>query len=454
MSVGFCQVSQSPAALPVAGQIGNVICASDATQSYALYLPSGYTPARAWPIVYFFDPGGKGSRPLELYKELAEKYGVVLAGSNNSRNFSNDQAHSVNAMWLDTHVRLSLDDHRLYASGFSGGARVAGAMALRCANCKIAGVIAHGAGYPSGATEANSRLLYYFAVGDHDFNWPEVITIRNTREQHNLPYRVRVYFGSHQWAPSVVMEDAIQWMQLKAMQAGVLPANQEFIDHYFQSMLAEAEEAKKSGDILGEFYAYRSLISDFSPFKNVDVAAEKLAGLKQSSALRKALKEEREQIDEQLALEAEISGKLRAYVDGVASDPFRLRTEILQAAARLKQESANSNTPTRRMVSSRALADIWVAGMEEGQQELEARHFEKAETCFELMKQIRSDPWPVLLLADTHAAAGNRHQAVLDLQEAVRLGLKDADAVESDPRLQVLKSEPDFQKILEALRHK
>ncbi len=47
-----------------------------------------------------------GRRPLELYKDVAETYGFILAGSNNSRNFSSDQGKAVNAIWQDTHARL------------------------------------------------------------------------------------------------------------------------------------------------------------------------------------------------------------------------------------------------------------------------------------------------------------------------------------------------------------
>jgi hypothetical protein len=87
----LCQTVQSP--VPPAGQIADVTCEGDPAQSYALYLPSTYSAANPWPIIYFFDPGGQGRRPLELYKALAEKYGFVMAGSNNSRNFSSDQSH-------------------------------------------------------------------------------------------------------------------------------------------------------------------------------------------------------------------------------------------------------------------------------------------------------------------------------------------------------------------------
>src|SRR5262249_24057198 len=99
-------------ALP--GQIAEVQCASDATQSYAVYLPSSYTAAKRWPIIYFFDPAGRGRHPLELYKEIGETYGFVLAGSNNSRNFSSDQSKAVSSIWADTHMRLALDERRSY----------------------------------------------------------------------------------------------------------------------------------------------------------------------------------------------------------------------------------------------------------------------------------------------------------------------------------------------------
>ncbi len=224
----LCQTVQSP--LPPAGQIVDVTCEGDAAQSYALYLPSAYSAAKRWPVIYFFDPGGVGRRPLELYKDLAEKYGIVMAGSNNSRNFSSDQSHILNAIWVDTHRRFAPDARLTYVSGFSGGARVAGLMALNCAQCQIAGVIAHGAGYPSNRGEAKDKLLYFFAVGDQDFNWPEVVTVRREREDKGLAYRVRVFSGRHQWAPGEVMEDAIEWMTLRAMQAGDRPQDAAFID--------------------------------------------------------------------------------------------------------------------------------------------------------------------------------------------------------------------------------
>ena len=431
-----------------AGQvIETVVCEKDPAESYALYLPSNYTTTRRWPLVYFFDPGAHGERPVELYKDIAEKYGFVIAGSNNSRNFStDDSARSMNAMWQDTHTRLALDEHRTYTSGLSGGARMAGAMALGCGQCQIVGVIAHGAGYPSShKAGAEDGLLYFFAIGEPDFNWPEVIGIRREREDQGLRYRVRTFPGGHQWAPAEIMEDAIEWMMLNAIRSGRETPDAAFIDRFFRRMQAEAQEAEKGNDSIAQLMAYRSLVTDFSGLKDVAEYEKKLASLKKSAELKAALKKEQEQIAEQRAIEGEISPKIRALADGSADDLPGLRTEVTQKMAQLRSHGEHAKNEPERLVSTRAFSSLWVEGIESGQMEFESRHFDKAEAYFQLMSDVSDDPWQVLLLAETRVAKGDKKQAIKDLREVVRRGMKDPEILEKDDKL-------EFQKIVEELK--
>ena len=103
----------------------------DATQTYALYVPSGYSSARRWSVLFAFDPAARGRVMVEKYRAAAEQYGVVVAASNNSRNgpvaISNAAAQ---AMIRDVSLRFSVDPGRLYLTGLSGGARVAMGIAL------------------------------------------------------------------------------------------------------------------------------------------------------------------------------------------------------------------------------------------------------------------------------------------------------------------------------------
>jgi len=59
---------------------------ADSTQRYALYLPSAYDSNESWPVIYAFDPAGQGALAVELFAPAAERFGYIVAGSNNSEN--------------------------------------------------------------------------------------------------------------------------------------------------------------------------------------------------------------------------------------------------------------------------------------------------------------------------------------------------------------------------------
>jgi hypothetical protein len=249
------------------------------------------------------------------------------------------------------------------------------------------------------------------------------------------------------------MEDAIEWITLRAMQAGDRPPDAAFIDSKVRLRQADAENAEEKNDAMAELAAYRSLASDFSGLQDVPEAEKKLAALKKSPALKAALKKEQEQIDEQAASENEISGRLHAYMSGRVEDEATLASTIVQEMHQLNDQAEHSKNEAKRLVARRAFAGLFVEGIESGQEELESHHFDKAEACFDLMSKVSDSPWPVLLLAETYAAEGNKKRALRELKEAVRRGV-DADAIESNDRFQVLKTDPEFQTLLQAAKAK
>lgn len=94
------------AALPTGQVVASVRTTANPSQSYALYLPKGYTPTRAWPLILAFDLGGRGQTAVERYQAAAEQYGFVIAGSNNSRNYSRDNDAAVTSMASDVLTRF------------------------------------------------------------------------------------------------------------------------------------------------------------------------------------------------------------------------------------------------------------------------------------------------------------------------------------------------------------
>ncbi|HVI77092.1 MAG TPA: hypothetical protein VM715_02785, partial [Candidatus Acidoferrum sp.] len=233
---------------------------------------------------------------------------------------------------------------------------------------------------------------------------------------------------------------------------GDLKPDAAFLERMLQQTQAEGAAAENAKDAISEFEAYRSLALDFSGLRDSTDASTRLAALKQSPLYKAARKQERDAINEQFNLESEVSPKLTTYREGSEADPSALAREIVQAMARLNGQALHAKSETKRLIFSRAFSDLWAEGIENGQQELAARHFDKAETCFELMSQVREHPWPYLLLAQTHMAARKKKEALRDLQQSVSHGLKDVDALESNPEFEVLKSDPEFQKLVSKLK--
>src|SRR5262245_49870742 len=85
-----------------------VVCRHDSSQTYALYIPSTYTPQRSWPMLYLLDPGARGRFAVERFAKAAEREGFLVAGSNNSRNGPMEPIkQAIEALWTDTHMRFS-----------------------------------------------------------------------------------------------------------------------------------------------------------------------------------------------------------------------------------------------------------------------------------------------------------------------------------------------------------
>jgi hypothetical protein len=203
---------------PFRGKIVDpVVCLQDPGQSYALYLPSDYDAQRAWPIIFCFDPGGRGGIPVALFREGAEKYGYILAGSNNSRNGPWEVIlKAARAILLDTRSRLAIDLGRVYAAGFSGGARAASGLG-KMLSIRLAGVIGCGAGLPEWLTPMDIADVPWFGtVGIQDFNYREMQELDRELRQQGTPSLLRVFQGRHSWPPKKLALEAIAWLEAQA----------------------------------------------------------------------------------------------------------------------------------------------------------------------------------------------------------------------------------------------
>ncbi len=236
------------------GIIDNVLCKTDPNLSYSLFLPSNYKIDRNWPVIYCFDPKSDGKLPLTLLKNVAEKYGYILIGSNNSKNGlqQTEMSHIIEILFEDTKKKIAIDPKRVYYAGFSGGARVACLIANSYKNA--AGVIAcSGAVDPA---DANTTYNLIGIAGNIDMNYLEMRRLETSLK--NWPGRniFLSFDGIHHWPPKETLEQAVTIMEIFAMKDKLIGLNDTLIKNFVNKNIGGAEqlEAAKSPDSLMKAY--------------------------------------------------------------------------------------------------------------------------------------------------------------------------------------------------------
>ena len=323
--------------LPTGQVVPDVVCAADSTQSYALYLPRDYNADRAWPVIFAFDPGGRGRVPVERYQAAAARYGFIVAGSNNSRNGSAENARAVVAMTGDVLSRFRADEHRLYLAGMSGGSRVALGVALGSPKDHVAGVIASSAGYPDGKLRKTLAFPIFATAGAEDFNHLEM---RQLDRALTSPHRLAVFEGGHVWLSSELAIDAVEWMELQAMKSGLKPRDDREIDQIFAKRQAAVDAAKVDKDT---FLALQAIADDFDRLKDVRAIAVRAAELGRDKNVRAALKRDRDEDDREESMLDDIrmaEARLEAADRGDALMELRRRWKDLSDTAHAPDDSA------------------------------------------------------------------------------------------------------------------
>jgi hypothetical protein len=424
---------------------------SHAEQSYALYLPSGYTPQKRWPVVYVFDPGAMGTRPLPLMKEAAERFGYVVAVSNNSRNGPwKPTLDAASEMWADTHDRLSIDDRRVSFGGFSGGARAATVVAKGCGCAR--GVFLDGAGFAADMPPAPRDTFAVFATaGFADFNYGELVQLDADLDRAGRRHFFRRWDGDHAWAPAAVWADALAWSALHEMRDGLRNRDDALVDKLLSEALERGRQREQAGELLYALEEYRSWITVFAGLADTARLKERVAALGSDRRIAETRKEEKSGFEKQAGLEASVLGMMDA-LRAPQADLFVLRSNVEARVRALRRELEREPQPQKRWPLQRVLGSLFVRAMAEGEPLADGGHLEDAVSYFTLATEARPDrAGPHLSLARCHAALGDSKGALRDLTHAVEKGVSAerlSQFVKNDPKLAPLAESDGFRKLL------
>lgn len=425
-----------------------VPCAGDPRFTYALYLPKDYDRGRSWPLLYVFDPRGRGVFGAELFAEAAEAHGFVLASSNDTR--SDDpaapNAEAIGAMWADTHARIAVDPKRRYAAGFSGLARVAVRVG-RAQPDALAGVIAVGGRLVEEArTKQPWPFALYGAAGEDDFNHPEMWRLEEMLAANRTPHRLVSFDGGHQWLPKSLAMEALDWLALRMPGEGGRPSA-AVADRYRAAVTARAaafEAAGRGGEALRAWQGLALDLPGAAAFVAEQVKRLGPAARRDLDGVRKQTERDREWID--------AANRSIGILEQVPPPPL---PELLREfeVVTLRKEAASTDAARAHSASRRLSVVATNAGFYMPERLKTLKMFANVVRSYELAAAVDPEsPAPHLGLARVHARSGNRKGALEALRAASALGLRiPRQRLAEDPELAALAGDPAFEQVLKTL---
>ena len=412
-------------------------------QSYALYLPPGYSDAKKYPVIFFYDPSAQGTRPLSMYLEVAEKYEIIMACSNNSRNYVVNQSNiDVAGMVIsDVLSKYSIDEELVITSGFSGGSRVA--MSTAIVTEVVTGAIGIGAVVPSRSSLQlrDKNIPYAGIVGNQDFNFIEHYEMEKKFREEGIKTIRLVGNHPHWWADLNEFEVAFLWMVAtikgKDYNGWLKPS---IINEYLTHL----------SDSVSTMDAWR-IRNHFA--KEFDMELQDVE-MDESSA-KKVIKK----LESTIAKEKEVKAKVRDSLRLALSLPPQRQLNSpmvwLISEGQSQKRKLKSSQKKGRMIEAnmhgRLLGTTRAAGYEASMGAINRKDFDAALVGIEIWSSlIENEQWEFWWKCKIYSTMGDVKEGARYLDKLIKIGFKNGEAIAAEATFDVLKDTDPYKMLTQS----
>ncbi len=429
--------------LPKGKVTDSIVCKTDQSQRYALYLPSYYSTSKAFPCIYFFDAHARGSMPVRMYKDLAEKYGYALIGSDVSKNgtpwdVTND---GVTTLMQDTKGRINIDPKRIYTAGFSGGSRVASSIAILDGG--IAGVIGCAAGFRSTEGAFQNKFDYFGIVGEYDFNLTEMAQLDNLLEQNNFPHQLLTTANIHGWASATDFETALLWMQTNEIKQHSRTKNDTLINALKIDLDKRIAAAATEKDLIKEDELQTGSARILDGLTDVTTYKKQYTELEASPAFKDAKSLQQQLQEVELHTQQELQNQF------AEQDETWWTTKI----AELNKNIHKGGNRQESQMNQRLLNYLGLVGYMYSDHALKTDDMAHAATFLKIFKLADPEnPDCGYLSAIYYVKTGNQMHAIASLNEAATLGYSEVGQLTDNPVFGGIKDDAAFRKVVEKVQ--
>ena len=280
------------------------------------------------------------------------------------------------------------------------------------------------------------------------------------------------------------------------MKSGRREKNDHMIAGLFKGNAEAAQADEDAGHLYQAYLEYRAVARDFKGLRDVTEFEKKAAELKESKAVKQALKQEAGMESEQRTRGAELfrlravlrdrrvnaaladgenapqetAGRMAPMAGGAERPSQSLErtgpgdegdgrqfalSDLKRALADLKKRSEAKESSPQRAIARRVLNQFLIGSYELSTTLLRSKRYDLAAANLAIDSELMPDNWRVHYnLACAYAMAGEKKKSIEALKKAVGAGFSNAAELEANKDLDPLRDERGFKDIVEQLKTK
>ena len=364
-------------------------------------------------------------------------------------------ATAAKAVWKDTIKRFPVDPNRVYATGLSGGSRVASHFQYIIKR-PIAGVIGCGAGLSTTIKpEMLKTAAYYGTVGLEDFNFREMMRLDREFDATGVVHRVLVFDGGHHWPSEEICMRAIEWMELVGMKRGIRKKDVLMGIKLYKKALKNAEELEKAGKVLETLGAYGGAAELFDGLVDVSEVKAKAEKIRNSDGYKRFLEEDKKRDQWQRDVLSRFFGLRKKLLEGkLPRKPEKLLKVIDWKGLRSEaDESPESGNVYDRALAKRLLYEMRVTAMPDAGRFMVRKDYKRAALFYRLASELNvKHPVFFYNMACAYSRVKDKKGALRALKTSVEKGFTNKKQMLADPDLDNIRKEKGFKEILKSLK--
>ncbi|MBI6120058.1 hypothetical protein [Salegentibacter maritimus] len=413
------------------GTIVDSIPVSDTLEDdFAIYLPRNFDEKKEWPVIFVFDPQGRGRATAQFFRTIAEKQSYIIAASNINLKQDSLKNNITKIAPLINRVdgMFAIDREQVFIAGLAEGGQLASALPFIYNN--IAGVLAVENSWLNTDYLNTGKEFFFSAVACDDKYTKNVLTeIKDYLDKENFPTEINFYScnGKTEWPNMDVIENAVAGFTLQAIKNGKRLADLDLITALYNAEVEYAQVLRRTRNYYQSFEKLKQIEDKYDGFGLEVDLGDQIKNIRRN----KAFKQQRRDYRNAINTENEKQEEYVYYLDAdVAISNFENIGWWVAQVEELKQQSEKLTGPKQKM-ASRLLGFLDNYSETYYNAYINSQAKAKSKIFVSVLRTIfaKDDPAAYLTIIKIAGHDGDHETALLYLEDLLKTGYKDMDAL-------------------------